>query len=72
MRTNDGIVLTGLTPEEIVRELHKMSRSPCATDAEFMHQMAGRVALTSGKKVSARNAEEFVRSCVAAGALVED
>lgn len=72
MRTNDGIELLGHTPEEILRELHKMSRSPCATDAEFMHQMAGRVALATGKKVSARSAEEFVQSMVAVGALLED
>ena len=72
MRTNDGIELRGGTPEEIVRELHKMSRAPCATDAEFMHQMAGRVALQTGKRISAATAAEFVRSLVAVGLLTEE
>lgn len=72
MRTNDGIELTGRTPKELVRELHKMSRSPCATDAEFMAQMAGRVALATGKRVSCATHEEFVRSLVAVGSLLDE
>lgn len=72
MRTNDGVELTGRTPAEIVRELHKMSRSPCPTDAEFMAQMAARVALATGKRVSSATYEEFVRSLVAVGSLLDE
>ncbi len=72
MRTNDGLELTCTTPEDIVRELHKSSRSPCATDAEFMRAMAGRVALTTGKRISARSPEEFVRRLVVVGVLLEE
>lgn len=72
MRTNDGIELRGQTPEELLRELHKTSRAPCATDAEFMHQMAGRAALQTGKRISARSVDEFIRSLVAAGILIDE
>ncbi len=72
LRTNDGVYLTALTPAALVHELHKMSLSPAPTDAEFMHRMAARVALTSGKKISARSPEEFIRCLIAAGALIEE
>lgn len=72
MRTNDGTELTGRTPAEIVRELHKMSRAPCATDAEFMHQMAGRVALTIGQRIPSTTTEEFVAALIACGTLLEE
>ena len=72
MRTREGEELHGRTPTEIVRELHKMSRSPCPTDAEFMRQMAARAGLQTGKKVSCRNAEEFVGCLLAVGLLIDD
>ncbi|MND03071.1 hypothetical protein D3C83_227180 [compost metagenome] len=72
MRTREGEYLHSSTPTELVRELHKMSRSPCPTDAEFMRQMAGRAALQTGKKVSCRNAEEFIGCLLAVGLLIDD
>ena len=72
MRTREGEVLRGGTPEELVRELHKMSRSPCATDAEFMRQMAARAALQTGKRISCANAEEFIGCLLAVGLLIDD
>jgi hypothetical protein len=72
MRTREGEVLRGSTPTEIVRELHKMSRSPCATDGEFMRQMAARAGLQTGKRVSCATPEEFVGCLLAVGLLIED
>lgn len=72
MRTHDGTVLINTTPSGIVAELHKMSRTQYATDTEFMAQMAARAALQTGKKISARTAEEFVRSLIAAKLLIEE
>ena len=72
LRTKDGNWLVNTTPEGIVAELHKMSHTQYATDVEFMHQMAGRAALQTGKRVSAATATEFVRSLVAVGLLTEE
>ena len=72
MRTREGEYLHSSTPAELVHELHKMSRSPCPTDTEFMRQMAARAALQTGKKVSCRNAEEFIGCLLAVGLLIGD
>ena len=72
MRTRDGEELSGRTPAELVRELHKMSRAPCPTDAEFMRQMAARAGLQTGKRVSCANPEEFVGCLLAVGLLIEE
>ncbi len=72
MRTREGEELSGRTPAELVRELHKMSRSPCPTDAEFMRQMAARAGLQTGKRVSCANPEEFVGCLLAVGLLIDD
>ena len=72
MITREGEVLRGGTPTELVRELHKMSRSPCATDGEFMRQMAARAGLQTGKRISCASAEEFVGCLLAVGLLIEE
>lgn len=72
MRTREGEELTGRTPAELVRELHKMSRAPCVTDAEFMRQMAARAGLQTGKRVSCATPEEFIGSLVAVGLLLDE
>jgi hypothetical protein len=72
MRTREGEVLRGSTPTELVRELHKMSRSPCPTDGEFMRQMAARAGLQTGKRISCATAEEFIGCLLAVGLLIEE
>lgn len=72
MRTRDGIEIAANTPVEIVRELHKMSRSPCATDAEFRHQMAGRAMTQTGKRVRCDSDESFVTDLIEVGLLLEE
>lgn len=72
MKTNDGIELTGRTPAELVRELHKMSMSPAADDVQFMDQMAGRCLLQTGKRCRSWPAEDFIADLIAAGILVDE
>lgn len=71
-RTQDGVTLFATTPEDLVRELHKLSLSPCPTDAEFMRQTTARVSLQTGLRIAAHPAAAFIRGLVAAGLLIED
>ena len=72
MRTREGIELRGHTPAELVKELHAMSRSPCATDAEFRYTMAGRALTQTGQRVRCGSDEEFIADLVEVGLLLED
>lgn len=72
MKTREGIELVGRTSDEIVKELHKMSRSPCATDAEFRYQMAGRALTQTGKRVRCGSNENFIADLVEVGLLLEE
>ena len=72
MHTSDGVTLVGTTPDEWVRDLHKMSRTPAATDKDFMTEAAKRAFEETGVHVSDATAAAFVRGLVAAGLLIED
>lgn len=72
MRTRDGIELTAATDEDRVRELHKMSRSPCATVGEFRYEMAGRALLQTGQRVRCDTDENFVADLLKVGLLLDD
>lgn len=72
MRTRDGVELIGTDPTEIVKELHRMSRSPCATDSEFRAQMAARAQLQTGQLVRCESDEKFVADLVAVGLLLDE
>ena len=72
MRTRDGLELRGNTAAEVVHELHEASRSPCATDAEFARQMAGRAMLQTGRRIRPWPLEDFVADLVEAGLLLDE
>lgn len=72
MRTKDGTELRGTTPAELVAELNATSRSPCATDAEFRYQMAGRASLYAGKRIRCDTDENFIADLIEVGQLSED
>jgi hypothetical protein len=71
-RTKDGQWLTSTTPEGAVAELHKLSHTQYPTDREFMAHMAARAATQTGKRIAAGTAQEFVRSLIAVGLLLEE
>lgn len=73
MRTIDGVALVGTTPEELVRELHKMSHTPCATDAQWMIETAKRSFEQTGMTVRGENgAATFVEDLITAGLLIDE
>lgn len=71
-RTREGIPLRSTDPKELVGELHAMSRSPCASDAEFRREMAGRALLQTGRRVRHGDDGSFVADLVTAGLLIDD
>ena len=72
MRTNDGEELKGTTPEAIVSELHRLSRTPAKDDVAFMCETAKRVLEQTGVTVSTAGAGEFVAGLVELGLLIEE
>lgn len=72
MRTNDGMVLRGATPEELVEELWKSSFDAPKTRRAFMTETARRVENLMGKPIRCSSPEAFVEDLVLAGFLADD
>jgi hypothetical protein len=72
MRTNDGEPVTATNPVDIVRELHKMSHTPCGNDKAFMADTADRVRTQFDAKVRIDCPKHFVDDLVKIGLLVEE
>jgi hypothetical protein len=72
LRTRDGDEVFGETAEDQARELHKMSRSPCATDYDYRREMASRAVMQTGRNVRFDTAEHFISDLIAVGILTED
>jgi hypothetical protein len=72
LRTRDGDEVFGATPEDQARELHKMSRAPCASDYDFRREMASRAVMQTGRDVRFDTAAHFIADLVAVGVLIEE
>jgi hypothetical protein len=72
MYTNDGQPVTASDPKDVIRELHKMSRTPCSNDQAFMADTAGRVSTQFNKRVRTDCAKHFVADLIEIGLLVEE
>lgn len=72
MRTNDGIILMGSSPEELVEDLMRQSFDAPKSAVVFMRQAADRALLHTGKRVSTASASAFIHDLLAAGLLVEE
>lgn len=72
MLTNDGMVLRGETPEELVDELWRSSFDAPKTRRAFITETARRVENLMGKPIRCSSVEAFVEDLVLAGFLIED
>jgi hypothetical protein len=72
MRTNDGEPVTATNPVDIVRELHKMSNTPCGNDRDFMADTAKRVRSQFAQEVRTDCPKHFVEDLVKIGLLVQE
>lgn len=71
-RTNDGQVLNGSAPEELVTELHKLALTPESSDRAFMVATANRVLRQFGQRVRHDRAEDFIDDLVKIGLLIDE
>jgi len=70
-RTQGDQVHEAASPEELVSEMHDASYARCASDAEFMAEMAQRGKLQTGVTIRTDDAKVFVADLIAAGLLKE-
>lgn len=67
--TNDGHTIEGDSPEAVVSELHRRSRSPTKDDVMFMVEMAKRVYDQTGQTISTASPTELVADLISIGLL---
>lgn len=71
VRTNTGQTFSG-TPLEIVHQMHTSSRSPAASDQEFMEQASERMVLQVGRQIATDSPDTFIADLIETKMLVED
>lgn len=71
-RTNDGARFAAQSAEDLVHEMHQASRAPAASDADYMREVAGRIAALGGKPVRIDTATAFVADLLATGYLSKE
>jgi hypothetical protein len=72
VRTSDGQALSGRTPDEIVRELRKISRTPGDNLMGFMRETADRIWSQHGRSVRHDSTTGFVADLIRQGLLIDE
>ena len=66
---SEGMIHSVDSPQELVRELHKVSHAPAADDLTWMLETADRTELQSGHKVRTNTPENFIADLLKFGLI---
>lgn len=72
IRTNDGKIIRGSAPDDIIAELNDMSFAPETSTRKFMTESAGRILSFFGRKIRTDSTENYVADLFAYGFLSTD
>jgi hypothetical protein len=70
-QTEDGMILTATTAEELVSKLHAMSLAQAKNDEAWMEDVAQRTWQSTGKSLRWGYAADFIEDMLATGLLKE-
>ena len=71
VKTSTGDCFSG-TPAEIIHQMNQTSRSPAASDLEYMEQASKRMVLQVGRNIATDSPDKFIADLIETKMLIEE